>query len=97
MAYQSLNLPRNEVQKVNVQLETINEKMDELQSSVAATYNCTVEISGEEEKIDDRVTLLEEEVMSLKVQNIELRNHLNSAIRELNEVTHLLNSKRYDL
>ena len=45
--------------------------------------------------MEDRIVYLEEEVTSLKVQNIELRKHLNWAIKELNNVTALLNSRYY--
>ena len=47
----------------------------------------------EEEKTYDRITTLEEEVMKLKTQNDELRDHLNVTIKELNAVIDLLNIK----
>ena len=41
---------------------------------------------------DKRLDLLEERVAVLKVENIELRNHLNLTIDMLNNVTRVLNS-----
>ena len=41
---------------------------------------------------EDKLELLEERVAVLHVQNIELRNHLNSVIDMVNSVTQLLNN-----
>ena len=41
---------------------------------------------------DRKIDLIEERVAVLKVQNIELRNHLNLTIDMLNNVTRILNS-----
>ena len=35
--------------------------------------------------------------MSVKAENVELKNHLNSVIKELNAITELLNNKYGDL
>ena len=40
---------------------------------------------------------LEDELTSVKAENIELKNHLNSIIKELNVITELLNDKYGDL
>ena len=76
-----------------MELQKLNDKYDELEISIAVTDSVTREIMGEEEKGLDRITVLEEEVMGLKVQNNELRNHLNLTIKELNAVIYLLNTK----
>ena len=76
-----------------MELQKLNDKYDELEISIAVTGSVTREIMGEEEKGLDRITVLEEEVMGLKVQNNELRNHLNLTIKELNAVIYLLNTK----
>ena len=76
-----------------MELQKLNDKYDELESSIAVTDSVTREIMDEEEKGLDRITVLEEEVMGLKVQNNELRNHLNLTIKELNAVIYLLNTK----
>ena len=44
------------------------------------------------EESEDKLELLEERVAVLHVQNIELRNHLNSVIDMVNSVTQLLNN-----
>ena len=57
-----------------------------------ANYVCG-EIMVVEEKLDDRIVALEEEVESLKVQNIELRQCVNRITEELNAVITLLNTR----
>ena len=46
-----------------------------------------------EEKLDDILVALEEEVESLKVENIELRQCVNRITEELNAVITLLNTR----
>ena len=71
----------------------MNDKYEDLEISIALTDNVTREIMDEEEKALDRITTLEEEVLELKTQNNELRDHLNVIIKELNAVIDLLNIK----
>ena len=47
---------------------------------------------GRVSESEDKLELLEERVAVLHVQNIELRNHLNSVIDMVNSVTQLLNN-----
>ena len=47
---------------------------------------------GRVSETEDKLELLEERVAVLHVQNIELRNHLNSVIDMVNSVTQLLNN-----
>ena len=64
-----------------------------MEVSIAESDNVTEQIIDIEEKLEDRMTCLEEEVAGLKVKNNELINHLNLAIRELNAVIYILNTK----
>ena len=95
MSYQSHNLAKNEVEKINRELHRVNCQIEQIEDSISITDGSTVELKGDQEKMEDRIDHLEEEVTSLKVQNIELRKHLNWAIEELNNVTALLNSRYY--
>ena len=81
--------------------------MKKLEESMAGTDECVMDIFGLEEKLGDRLDHLEEEfqnkvdgledeLTSVKGENIELKNHLNSVIKELNAITELLNDK-YDI
>ena len=71
----------------------MNDKYEDLEISITLTDNVAREIMVEEEKALDRITTLEEEVLELKTQNNELRDHLNVTIKELNAVIDLLNIK----
>ena len=79
--------------QINEELRCLNHKHEDLQISIAETDNVTREISRIEEKLEDRVTTLEEEVLQLRAQNNMLRDYLNLAIKELNAVIDLLNIK----
>ena len=61
------------------------------------TDGCVVDIFGLEERLEDKFDCLEEELTSVKVENIELKNHLNSVIKEVNAITGLLNERYGDL
>ena len=51
------------------------------------------EIADSEEKLYDRVTVLEEMVESLNDENNELRKYLNKVTEELNAIITLLNTR----
>ena len=52
-----------------------------------------VDIYELEEKHDDRITTLEEEVSGLKAENVEMKNHFNAMIKQLNGITAFVNEK----
>ena len=51
------------------------------------------EIADSEEKLYDRVTVVEEMVESLSDENNELRKYLNKVTEELNAIITLLNTR----
>ena len=67
--------------------------MEKLEASLTGTDECVVDIYELEEKHDDRITTLEEEVSGLKAENVEMRNHFNSMIKQLNDITAFVNEK----
>ena len=71
--------------------------MEKLQESLAGTDDCVMEIYNLEERLEKKLELLEEELTGVKAQNVELRNHLNSTIKELNNIAGFLNTKYGDL
>ena len=91
MSYRAL---RNQIVP---EITKINEHVEKLEESIAGTDDCVVDIYNLEEKLEDRLDRLEEELMAVKAENVELKNHLNSAIKELNAITELLNDKYGDL
>ena len=72
-------------------LQKLDDKCEDLQISMAESEHAIKEVIDIEEKLDDRVALLEEEVVDLKASNNELRKHLNLTIKELNAVIYMLN------
>ena len=72
-------------------LQKLGDKCEDLQISMAESDHVIKEVIDIEEKLDDRVVLLEEEVVDLKASNNELRKHLNLIIKELNAVIYMVN------
>ena len=70
-------------------VEKLEKRVTELEGHLGKLED-RVEIIDEGD--DKRLDLLEERVAVLKVENIELRNHLNLTIDMLNNVTRVLNS-----
>ena len=67
--------------------------MEKLEASLTGTDECLLEVYELEEKHDERITTLEEEMAGLKGENVEMRNHFNSMIKQLNGITALMNEK----
>ena len=91
MAYQAV---RNQI---SPEIKKINNQLEKLEESIAGTDECVVDIYALEEKLEDKLECLEEELTAVKAENVELKNHLNSVIKELNAITELLNDKYGDL
>ena len=76
-----------------LQYTTTSDNVEKLEASLTGTDECVVDIYELEEKHDDRITTLEEEVSGLKAENVEMRNHFNSMIKQLNDITAFVNEK----
>ena len=79
------------------EIKKLNDNLEKLQDSLAGTDDCVLEIYNLEERLEEKMELLEEELTAVKAQNVELRNHLNSTIKELNAIAGFLNDKYGDL
>ena len=75
------------------ELEKLSDNVEKLKESLAGTDDCLLEMYGLEERHDERITSLEEEVAGLKAENVEMRNHFNSMIKQLNGITTFVNEK----
>ena len=51
------------------------------------------ELINNEEKLSDRVNVLEEELKAIRVEKNELRGFVNTVVNELNNVIDLLNAR----
>ena len=76
------------------EIKRLNDQMEKLEDSLAGTDDCVVDIFSLEEKLEDRMSILEEELDAVKAENIEMRSHFNSMIKELNAITAFINEQR---
>ena len=76
------------------EIKRLNDNIDKLQESLAGTDDCVVNIYKTEEALEDRMGILEEELDAVKAENIEMRTHFNSMIKELNAITVFVNEQR---
>ena len=75
------------------ELKKLSDNVEKLEASLTGTDECVVDIYELEEKHDDRITTLEEEVSGLKAENVEMRSHFNAMIKQLNDITTSVNEK----
>ena len=75
------------------ELKKLSDNVEKLEASLTGTDECVVDIYELEEKHDDRITTLEEEVSGLKTENVEMRSHFNAMIKQLNDITEFVNEK----
>ena len=79
------------------ELKKLSDNVEKLEASLTGTDECVVDIYELEEKHDDRITALEEEVSGLKAENVEMRSHFNAMIKQLNDITAFVNEKSGDI
>ena len=75
------------------ELKKLSDNVEKLEASLSGTDECLLEVYELEEKHNDRITTLEEELDAVKAENVEMRNHFNSMIKELNAITAFVNEK----
>ena len=72
----------------NLELDVrrIKEKLQEVEENINGNDSVLIELLIDQEKLEDRLLVVEEENQSLKIQNVELTNHLNMVIKEVNNM-----------
>ena len=90
MSFQAVQNVRN---RWVPELKKLSDNVEKLDASLTGTDECVVDIYELEEKHDDRITTLEEEVSDLKAENVEMRSHFNAMIKQLNDITAFVNEK----
>ena len=90
MTFQAVRNVRN---RWAPELKQSSDNIEKLEESLAGTDDCVVDIFSLEEKLEDRMIILEEELNAVKAENVEMRNHFNSMIKELNAITTFVNEK----
>ena len=69
-----------------IELEVLADSVLGVEESLRGTDKCVDTISKVQETLQDRMDVTEEEVSSLKGQYVEVVNHLNAVIKELNNL-----------
>ena len=64
------------------EIKRLNDELKKLEDSLAGTDDCVVDIFNLEEKLEDKMTYLEEDLASAKADIGALNDHLNSIIKE---------------
>ena len=83
MTFQAVRNVRN---RWAPELKQLSDNIEKLEESLAGT-DCVLNIYSLEETHGDRMTVLEEELTSAKADIADLKDHLNSVIKELNVIT----------
>ena len=84
MTFQAVRNVRN---RWAPELKQLSDNIEKLEESLAGTDDCVLDIYSLEETHGDRMTVLEEELTSAKADITDLKDHLNSVIKELNVIT----------
>ena len=84
MTFQAVRNVRN---RWAPELKQLSDNIEKLEESLAGTDDCVLDIYSLEETHGDRMTVLEEELTSAKADIADLKDHLNSVIKELNVIT----------
>ena len=86
------NIGQAEVNKIKHDMGEIKHDLRRLVRAVKTNGFCIVNMGSESEKVDDRLAVLEEEMADLIAQNTELRDHLNLAVKVINDITEVVNT-----
>ena len=94
MTFQAVRNVRN---RWMPELKQLSDNIEKLEESLAGTDDCVLDIYSLEETHGNRMTVLEEELTSAKAGIADLRDHLNSVIKELNVITDGGTEKKLEL
>ena len=75
------------------EIKRLNDNLEKLEASLSGTDECVLDIYSLEETLQNKIHLLDAELSTVKADNIEMRNHFNSIIKQLNEITAFVNQK----
>ena len=71
---------RSILNKLEPKMEALRDTVTTLEETLKSTYVNIQDVNEVQDKIQDRVDVLEEEVTALKAQNSGLKDHLNMVI-----------------
>ena len=68
------------------EIKRLNDSLEKLEESLTGTDECVLDIYRLEETLQDKLLLLEGELSTIKVDVVELKDHLTSVIKELDVI-----------
>ena len=68
------------------EIKRLNDNLEKLEASLTGTDECVLDIYRLEETLQDKLLLLEGELSTIKVDVVELKDHLTSVIKELDVI-----------
>ena len=69
------------------EIKRLNDNLEKLEASLSGTDECVLDIYRLEETLQDKLLLLEGELSTIKVDIVDLKDHLTSVTKELDIVT----------
>ena len=69
------------------EIKRLNNNLEKLEASLTGTDECVLDIYSLEEKLEDKIHILDAELTTVKADVADLKGHLTSVIRELDVVT----------
>ena len=69
------------------EIKRLNDNLEKLEASLTGTDECVLDIYSLEETLQDKITILDAELTTVKADITDLKDHLTSVIKELNVIT----------
>ena len=69
------------------EIKRLNDNLEKLEESLTGTDECVLDIYSLEETLQDKIHILDAELTTVKADVADLKDHLASAIKELDVVT----------
>ena len=68
------------------EIKRLNSNLEKLEASLSGTDECVLDIYRLEETLQDKIDLLDVELSRIKVDVVDLKDHLTSVIKELDVI-----------
>ena len=88
---------RATLNKLEPQINVLSDTLQDVKISLRGTDACVQDVVDAQERLQDRLDFVEEEMMSLKVQRADLIEHLNTAIKRINDIHQWLKDNLQDV
>ena len=63
------------------EIKKLNDNLEKLEESLIGTDECVLDIYSLEETLQDKITILDAELTSVKTDIVDLKDHLTSVIK----------------